>query len=57
MSRPPKMKPSEFPRYTAKDVEDLFEILLTLQDMAAAMEIKKIPVFDKLNRLIKRRKL
>ena len=57
MSRPAKLKPSEYPRYTAVDVDQLYEIMDALDDIKLALGVKSIPVFDKLRRLIKRRKI
>ncbi len=55
--RPPKLKPNEYPRYTALDAEQLNEILLALDDIRDVLGVKTIPVFDKLRRLIKRRNI
>ncbi len=57
MPRPAKLKPNEYPRYTALDVDQLNEILIALDDIRDVLGVKTIPVFDKLRRLIKRRKI
>ncbi len=48
-------KPSEYPRYTRQDLADLWAIREALEDIAQVLGVKKIPVFEKLRRLLARR--